>query len=158
MAGKPRESIAWWWNPSRVGVKLGPEDFRRKLKELGGELEVTWDAYNERWCIFMRKPSIKHEIAMGWSLLMVVQNDDGTFRPLDERVLAQLYSASKARWGSGAKYWEAVEAAQAHDRELAERQSLADSIDQSMEVFDHSQISVAMHGKSNGSKFADFHS
>ncbi len=87
---------------------------------------------------------------------MKVENEDGSFRPLDERVMARLYQASQKRWGSGAKYWEAVEAAQKRDKEAEDRQNLQDSIDQSMEVFDHSQISVSMRGKSNGSKFSKF--
>ena len=155
---KPRESLSWWWNPSRVGVKLGPEWFRTKLHELGENLEVTWDAYNERWCIFMRKESVQHPIGMGWSLLMVVQDEDKQYMPLDERILARLYLASQKRWGSGAKYWEAIESAAERDKQKQEAADLDDTIQQSMEVFDHSQIKVAMRGESSGSKFSNYHS
>lgn len=157
-AGLPIESIKWFWNPSRPGVKLGPESFRKKLQELGDDLEVTWTDYDERWLIFMRKPSVTHPIGMGWSLLMVVENEDGSYRPLDERILARLYLASQKRWGSGKKYWEAVEAAQQRDKEMADAAAFDDTMQQAMESFHHSQISVAMRGKSNGSKFSTYQS
>ena len=103
MAAKPVESFSWWWNPSRTGVKLGPRWFREKLHELGEDLEVTWDAFNERWCIFLKQPRVRHPIGMGWSLLFVVQNEDKTYRPLDERVLARLFLASRQAMREGTK-------------------------------------------------------
>jgi hypothetical protein len=156
--GMPIESIAWFWNPSRPGVKLGPEWFRTKLRELGDDLEVTWSDYHERWLVFMRKESVTHPIGMGWSLLMKVENDDGSYRPLDERVMARLYLASQKRWGSGLKYWEAVEAAEKRDKAEQAATDFDNTMQQAMESFHHSQISVAMRGKSNGSKFSTYQS
>lgn len=157
MAAKPVESLSWYWNPGRAGVRLGPEWFRDKLKMLGDELEVTWDAYNERWCIFMKQPRVTHPLGRGWTLLFKVQNADGTFAPLDEQVLGRLFFASQKRWGSGQKYWEAMEREAERERLTAEKDEFQNTMDQSMESFDHSQISVAMRGKSNGSKFSDYH-
>lgn len=153
----PIESISWYWNPSRPGVRLGPQWFRKKLAELGDDLEVTWDAFRERWCIFVRRPRVQHPIGMGWALLFRVENADGSYRPLDERVLARLFEASRKKWGSGQKYFEAIEREMQRERERADRESLQDAIDQSMEVFNHSQISVSMRGASNGSKFSTYH-
>ena len=154
---KPQESMAHWWNPGRPGVKLGPEWFREKLHGLGDDLEVTWNAFRERWCIFMKQPKVTHPIAKGWSLLLVVEGADGEFLPLDERILARLYSASQKRWGSGAKYWEALEREAERDKARLEAETFQATMDQALESFDHSKISVSMVGQSNGSKFSDYH-
>lgn len=154
---KPIESIYWYWNPSRPGVQLGPEWFRSKLHELSDELEVTWDAYHERWLVFMRQPRVQHPIGMGWTLLCVVQDEEGSYMPIDERVLAHLYVRSRKKWGDGLKYFEAVQREIEKEKEAADKADLDENIQQATEAFTHSQISVG-YGPSNGSKFSTYHS
>jgi len=43
------------------------------------------------------------------------------------------------------------------DREQIEQRQRQDAIDLAMPSYDHSQISVAMRGRSNGSKFSTYH-
>ena len=89
---------------------------------------------------------------------MKVEYPDGSYMPLDERFLAALYNASGRRWGNGREYFLAIEREIERDRETRDRARTQEAIDLAMPSFEHSQISVAMHGKSNGSKFSDYHS
>jgi len=157
-AKPPIESIGWWWNPGRAGVRFGPPRFREQLKELGEELEVVWNSYDERWQVFMRKPTIHHPIGRGWLFLLKVQNEDGSYRPLDERTLSTLFLSSRKKWGSGVKYWEAVQREEEREQEQRDKDLWQDRLDIGMETFDHSQIKVSMCGKSRGDKFATYHS
>lgn len=154
----PPEALNWWWNPSRSGVALGPEWFRAKLHEVDPELEVTWNRYTERFLIWTKKERMQTKICSGWLLLFPVQYDDGSFMPLDERVIARLYHASSRKWGSGKAYFDAVEREMARDKERARKQADTDHIDQSMETYNFSQIKVSGFGPSSGSKFSTFHS
>lgn len=152
----PRENITWFWNPGRIGVKRAPEWFDKKLKELGDELEITWSPVHERWLVWMRKPSFNHPVCQGWLLLFIVQEPDGSYRPLDERIMARLYESSARKWGSGKAYFDNVTRVMEREEETRRRDSLQDTIDRSMDVFDHSQIRVG-YGPSNGSKFSKYH-
>lgn len=142
------ETHPWYFHPFRPAVKFGPESFRKPLKEVGEELEVTWNPVNSYWSIWMRKPKINHPICQGWALLFNVSPWE-----LDERVFARLYSASTMKFGSGKEYFLAVEREMEREKERNDRNSTASAIDQSMEVFDYSQIKNI--GK--GSKFSTFH-
>jgi hypothetical protein len=154
------ETSPWYWNPSRWGALKAPEWFEHKLRDVDPDhlIEITWNPVDERWQVWYKKPTINHALCRGWSLLFIVRNDDGSYRPLDERTLARLWEASSAKHGSGRQYWAAVQAQMEREQEAARQASLQSTIDSSMEMFDHSRISVSMRGKSNGSKFSTWHS
>lgn len=139
-------------------MRTAPEWFKAKLELVDPSLVVTWNAYNHRWQVWMPSPRIKHPYCAGWNLLFIVQDSQGRYAPLDERVLARLYHSSADKWGSGKKYFDAIVAEELRARESKHKQDLADQMDMAMEHFDHSQIKVAMRGPSSGSKFSTFHS
>lgn len=152
------ECNIWWWNPGRHGIKLAPDAFMYKLKEVGEELSCTWNPLTERWYLWSKAPEINHKICQGWRLLFVNQEVDGSYLPLDERVFARLYLASSLhRNETAVQYFDRIAAEMQRDKEKAEKQRLADQIDLAMPYFDHSQIKVAMRGPSNGSKFSTYH-
>lgn len=148
----PPEANPWWWHPGRPGVPAGPTSWADRLTEVDSELAVTLNNYTGNYQIWMRKPSIQTSICWGWSFLFPVQPDT----PI-ELVLARLYEASGRKWGNARTYFAAVQREIEREKEAAEKQSLQDTIDQSMEIFNHSQISVSMAGPSSGSKFSDYH-
>lgn len=149
----PPEAINQWWNPGRPGVAGGPPSFTKRLAEVDETLAVTWNAYANKWLIWMKKPALRHPICTGWSLLFAVDPKMG----LDNRIFHRLYEASGRKWGNGKEYFRAVQGAMEHDtaKKVAKEQS--DAIDHAMETFNHSQISISMCGKSNGSKFSTYH-
>lgn len=151
------EHHPWFWHPSRVDSQLGPSEFRKKLKELGEELEVTWNPIKERWCIWMKAPQIQHKICWGWKLLFIAHDGQGGYVPLDERIIARLYHASVLSSGSAKEYFNRVVSEMQRDKELREKKLHNDLIDSSMPSFDHSKIQVSGFGPSNGSKFATYH-
>lgn len=156
----PPESIIQWWHPNRAGVRTGPAWFDKKLEEVAdpGELAVTWNSYNERWQVWVRAPRIQNKFVQGWNLLFVVKDpEDGSYAPLDERVLARLYSCNLKRFPSAKAYFDQIERQMEREREAKERASWNDTLSQAMESFDHSQIKVG-YGPSSGSKFSTYHS
>lgn len=154
----PPEANLWWWHPNRVGVKSAPEWFKEALSKMDDNLAVTWNAYRERWQVWLRCPRLQSPVCQGWKLLFV--NEDGAHRymPLDERLFARLYQASADKWGNGKDYFRAIEREIERDAEKREASWKQETLDIAMESFDHSQIKVAMHGKSSGSKFSEYHS
>lgn len=152
------ETSPWFWNPNNVSVKFGPPDFAKKLEELDPNLKVTWDPIHDNWLLWNRKDSFQSKYCRGWLLLFPVREPDGSYRPLDDRVLARLYQASADKWGSARKYFDAMEREQIRAKEKREKAALQDTIDIAMESFNHSQISISQRGKSSGSKFATYHS
>ena len=107
----------------------------------------------EKWGIWIRNPRIQNPICQGWGLLFTVAPDR-----LDDRVFARLYAASCRRWRDGKQYFDAIEREMARDRAKREHQYTQDTVDAAMPSFDHSKIQISMCGRSNGSKFADYHS
>ena len=152
------ETLHWYWNPSRFGVELAPEWFRRKLKEIGEELEVTWSPVHERWLVFSRAPRVQHKICSGWRLLFVNQEPSGEYLPLDERVFARLVAASVITHGSAKAYFDRIKAEFERDNERKDRKHTQDTIDLAMPSWEHSQIKVSGFGPSSGSKFSRYHS
>jgi hypothetical protein len=151
------EHNPWFWNPARGSVKTAPPSFRSKLAQDHPTIEVTWNPIEERWQVFDRCARVNHPICQGWRLLFIHRDVDGGYLPLDERLFARLYHASADAHGSAQKYFERVASEMIRDREKEEQKSLDDSIQHAMESFNHSQISVAMRGKSSGSKFSTYH-
>lgn len=153
------ETNNWYWNPNRVGALEAPRWFRQQLKDVDPDnyIDVRWNPVKERWGVFYKKPSVQHKICSGWALLFMVQDADGEFQPLDERVLARLYSASAQQWGNGKRYFESVQAQIEREKESREKQYQADLIDSAMPAFEHAQIKVSGFGPSSGSKFSTYH-
>lgn len=148
------ESHPWFWNPGRMTVPMGPAWMRAKLAGVDPGLEMTVNNYSGDYQIWMKKPQLVTKVCQGWQLLFNVHPADLGDGDL---ILARLYGASRARWGDAVRYFDAVAREMARDEEKAKASELQDTIDQSMEVFNHSQISVAMRGASNGSKFSTYH-
>lgn len=146
-----------WWNPSRVGVRGGPADFEKQLKEFDPDLRVTWNAYTKRWQLWMHKPKLRNPITMGWLLLFVWKYPDGSYAPLDNRVFARLYSASAAKWGNGKKYFDRVAYELEHEREQAEATRKDNVKYAAGEFYDHILPRVG-YGSNTGSKFSTYHS
>lgn len=152
----PPEANMWWWHPGRPGVTTGPRWFMDKLERMDPNLSLTRNRYTNLWQVWMKKPAISNRICWGWQLLFTVSDED-LHRADGATILARLFEASAQKWGGGKEYFAAIERELERDRERYEKSSRQDAIDQSMEVFDHSRISVAMRGQSNGSKFSTYH-
>ena len=151
----------WFWNPNRIGARPAPDWFQAKLREVDpdGHIDIRWNPIRERWAAFYKKPNFSHPICQGWQLLMIVEEPGShAYMPLDERFLAALYQASGRRWGNAKEYFLAIEREMERERDQREARQRQDAIDLAMPSFEHSQISVAMNGPSNGSKFADYQS
>jgi len=142
----------WWFHPNRSSVRRPEDHFMRQLRDFDPELDCTWHPIHEHWAIWVRNPRIQNPICAGWSLLFNVKPGF-----LDARVFARLYQASALKWHNGAQYFAAVEREIVHEREEKEQQFTRDSVDAAMPSFDHSKIQISMRGKSNGSKFVDYH-
>jgi hypothetical protein len=111
IAKKPKidPNTSWsFFHPGRVDVRLAPEDFRRRVKALDDKLEVAWHPIHERWCVWVKNPHIRHWMCPGWQLLFPVKHSDGTYCPLDERVLAEIINRSPRKHGNGRQYFERV--------------------------------------------------
>src|SRR3990167_3687430 len=68
----------WYWNPNELSIQFAPEWFRKPLKrEMGDELEITWNPINERWQVWSRSPRINHPICQGWRLLFIHNGPNG---------------------------------------------------------------------------------
>jgi hypothetical protein len=162
--GKPKvpgpETSPWYWNPNRVGATEAPAWFREKLKEVDpdGYIDVRWNPVDERWGVFYKKPNFNHKLSSGWMLLFPVKYPDGSYMPLDERVLARLYSASARAWGNGKQYFAAIEREFQRAEEKKDQRLREEAIDRAMPHFEHAQISVSAYGPSSGSKFSTYHS
>jgi hypothetical protein len=141
----------WYWNPFRAGAVEAPAYFRRQLREVDPDnlIDIRWNPIREQWGVFYRKPSMSHPICSGWVLLFMVGPRD-----LDETVLARLYSASAAKWGSGQRYFASVQREIEREEEAKEKLRRQEAVDLAMPFWDHSRISTA--GK--GNKFSEYHS
>jgi hypothetical protein len=149
------EHNPWYWNPNRVGAGEAPTWFKAKLREVDpeGDIDVRWNPVKQRWGVFYRKPSMRHPLCSGWVLLFLAQYEDGSYLPLDERILARLYEASAAKWGNGKKYFQQVVDQIEHEKTSREKQHTQDTIDIAMESFEHSQIKNI----NSGSNFSKYH-
>jgi len=153
----PIEEGLQFWHPNRFGVRFAPDGFRKKLKGVHGDLDVTWHPAVERWIVWYRRPRITHHLCPGWLLLFVVEDSEQRYVPLDDRTLAAVYEQSGFKWGSGKKYWARIEeqAQRDHDARDKTRDDLIDDIGSAQ--WDHTKIQVSMCGPSSGSKFVRHH-
>lgn len=151
----PPETNPWYWNPGRFGVKLAPDAFMRKLKQVGEELSCTWNPLTQRWYLWSKAPKIQHKICQGWRLLFVNQEPDGEYLPLDERVFARLYLASSLHRGETAlQYFDRIMAEKQRDDEKAAAQRQQDQRDIAMPFWEHSQIKNIGKGNKFSTYFA----
>lgn len=91
----PLETLDHFWHPQRFGVRLAPDSFRRLLHETFPTIEVTWQPLSGRWLVWQREPTMQHPLCRGWSLKFVWERpSDQSYKPLDERLLAAIYSRS----------------------------------------------------------------
>lgn len=67
--------------------------FLKDLKNYDPALEARWDTRRARWVIYRNNPD-----NTTWQV-MIVKNDDGSYRPLDQRVFAHLYTHDLHRIG-----------------------------------------------------------
>lgn len=75
-----------------------PEGFRKRLKDFDNKLEVAFNCQTERWELYRISRGKVH-----W--VMAIEEEDGSYRPLDERVFKKLYEIDViARYGSVANY------------------------------------------------------
>lgn len=152
----PPEATTWWWHPDRAGVRNGPAWFMEKLHKVDENLGCTWNAYTERWQIWLRRPQIQHKACWGWMLLFPVVGESGDYAPLDERVFHRLYSASARAFGSAKEYFNSVEREMSRAKEGRDRRYHNDLMAEADDWFRHSQIQVSMAGKSRGDKFSTY--
>jgi hypothetical protein len=150
------EQMPHFWYPGLAGIRTAPESFKDELERFDPTLRVTWNPIIERWQVWMPAPGIKFRLCPGWRLLFIHSGPSGEYLPLDDRLFARLYYASAAKWGSGKQYFDRLAAEMERDRERTEKQARQDTHDAGMDVWKSTQISVAMRGKSNGSKFSDY--
>lgn len=78
------------WNSNRLiyGEPAGmtpDRGFVKQLKRLDPDLDVVWNRFKERWIIIERGKETGR-----WHIVMRVQNEDGSYRPLDNRILKDL--------------------------------------------------------------------
>lgn len=151
------EHNPWFWNPNLIEIEFAPKPFRALLKrEMGEELDITWNPIQSRWQVWTRSQTINHKLCHGWRLLFIHNAADGTFLPLDELIFARLYSCSAEHQGGAKQYFDRMVREMDRAKEKREKQRLADTIDSAMPSFDHSKIQVSGFGKSNGSKFSTY--
>lgn len=144
----------FYWHPDRFGVQLGPDWFRRKLKDIHPDLEVTWHPLRQRWQVWYKRDRITSPLCPGWLRLFTVETSWGEFVPLDERVFAAVYQVSARAFGDGAQYWKRIEAEMKRDAEAAEKRSDLAARDFAGERYEWGKIKNI----GPGSKFSNYHS
>lgn len=105
-----RDQMIQYWHPDRIGAISAPSWFARDLEQLHPDLRCVMSPVHQRWIIWQRKPENRNPITQGWSYKF--DFDPDKLGPLP---LARLYEASARKWGSGAKYIEAVQREMARD-------------------------------------------
>jgi len=80
----------------------------KRLKDYDSKLDVKWHPQKERWAIVRRVPD-KHNLYDKEILITHVTNPDGSYRPLDERVLTLLKQSDHYQRGSRAVIEEMID-------------------------------------------------
>ena len=150
------EEMPHFWYPGLAGVRTPPESFKAELERFDPTLKVTWNPIIERWQVWEPSPKLTYKLCPGWRLLFIHKGPSGEYLPLDDRLFARLYHASRAKWVSGKQYFDRLASEMTRDREKTEAQARQDSLDAGLDFWKTTQISMSMRGKSNGSKFADW--
>jgi hypothetical protein len=146
----------WYWNPNRIGAVKAPSWYMERVaREFGEDIDIVRNPISERWQVFSRFPKMQHPVCCGWRLLFVHKDVDGSYLPLDERLLMRILATDMTKQGGAKAYFDRIQNEQIRDRERAEKQALQDTIDIATETgWDHSRISTA----GRGNKFTRFHS
>lgn len=146
-----------YWNPNRIGALQAPQWFMEKVEEISGDLDVRFNPVRRLWTVWVRSPRFIHPMCQGWKLLFVHHDGQGGHAPLDERLLARLHFIDMKN-DSSKRYFDRIQSEMERDKASRDRQYTQDTLDLAIERgWDHSRISVSMRGKSNGSKFSNYH-
>jgi hypothetical protein len=152
------ETHPWYWNPNRIGAVQAPSWFMAQVEAISADLDVRFNPVSRKWGVWARAPKVQHPLCQGWRLLFVNQDTDGSYLPLDERVMARLHLIDMTNTSARA-YFDRISAEFARDKAARERQLSQDTLDLAIERgWDHSRIQVSMRGQSDGSKFSKYHS
>ena len=152
------EFMPHYWNPNRIGARKAPAWFMEKVDRDFADIEIVWNPINQRWQVFSKAPKMQHPLVSGWRLLFVHNGANGEHLPLDERLLARLESIDMHKQGGVGKYFDRILQEMQREKEAKKKQYDQDTMDLMIERgWDHSRIQVSMRGKSNGSKFSDYH-
>lgn len=77
-----------------------PAEFKERLERVDPLLKAEWDNRRSRWKILRTNP-VRPQLPP--DLILLVREQDGSFRPLDNRTIDKLYSMDLARRYSGTK-------------------------------------------------------
>ena len=88
--------------------------------------------------------------------MFIVEYPDGSYMPLDERVMGKLFLRSVKRWGNMWEYFLSMEREMERDKEIGDKDHKSHMDQGAGDYFDFMKIKVG-YGKSSGSKFADYH-
>jgi hypothetical protein len=147
------EANPWFWHPDRPQSKVADERFVDDLAKVDPKLAVSWNPVRGNWQVFTKAPNFSHPICTGWKLLFIHHDGDGGYLPLDNRIMARLYSADLSRWPSAKAYFDQVDSEVRRQKAKQEERLKQEAIDQAMPFWEHSQIKNI--GK--GSKFSTYH-
>lgn len=136
------ETMPSFWNPRLLGIRTAPEDFREKYKAISDDLEIVWNRFTERWQCFARSNRVNHPICRGWRLLFIVSEPDGSYRPLDERTLAEIWARDGMRQGDSKKYFDRVQREFFRDKEIRENASKQEDWDGAGDYYKFTQPKV----------------
>lgn len=123
----PPAALYHYWHPDRDGVEPCPAWFARRLTTVHHDLAICRPpgqapTVSRPWLVWYRKPEVTHWISPGWILLFCWQTEDKTPLPLDDRVLANVYSISAMHFGSARAYFDSVVATLLRDKERSQQQ------------------------------------
>lgn len=109
----PAQALYHFWNPDRDGVEPCPKAFDAKLKALHTDLAMCRPPAraplkSHPWLCWYRKPEVTHWLSPGWTLLFCWQEPSLKPLPLDDRVLANLYTISAFRFGGAVGYFDNI--------------------------------------------------
>ena len=83
---------------AKVLAPTVPSGFLKRLKSFDKNLNVAFNCQTERWEIYRYAKN-------KWHWIIAVENENESYRPLDERIFKKLYEMDIiARWGSVANY------------------------------------------------------
>lgn len=157
---EPSRAPLWWFTPDRPETRSRRPDptFLHKLeRDFPGLIVVNWHPIRQRWQVWTRSPRIKTPYCRGWLLLFFVEDREGGYLPLDERVLFQIWDRSQRKWGDGVKYFNRIVAEMKRDQMLRDKYNDQECDDRSSDYWNHTKIQVSMRGKSSGNKFVKHH-
>ena len=76
-----------------IGLEGGRTDSQaeKRLKEYDNSLDLNWNFHKQRWIVTTKdKREIKY-------CVLIVQNEDGSYRNFDKRTMINIYEADLAR-------------------------------------------------------------